>query len=259
MRPVQPRSVSSAMMSRRLATRSAMALARPRSARTSGLSAPGDRRLFDHAAVVARVQPVDELAHRQRIVDGAAQILSRPHLAGAQRERGLFQPGADQELLEGAFVLDVLRALAARHFVERRLGDVEMAALDQLRHLAEEEGEQQRADVGAVDVGVRHDDDLVIAQLVGVEFVLADRGAERGDQRADHLGAEHAVEARALDIEDLAAQRQDRLVLARAAALGRAAGAVALDDEDFGFRRVALLAVGQLAGQRGDVERALAR
>ena len=34
---------------------------------------------------------------------------------------------------------------------------------------------------------------------------------------------------------------------------------IALDDEDFGLRRIALLAIGELAGQRGDAERALAR
>ena len=70
--------------------------------------------------------------------------------------------------------------------------------------------------------------------------------------------AQHLVEARALDIEDLAAQRQHGLVLAVAALLGRAAGRVALDDEEFGLGRVLLLAVGELAGQRGDVERGLA-
>jgi hypothetical protein len=62
-----------------------------------------------------------------------------------------------------------------------------VAALDQLRHLPVEEGQQQRADVGAVDVGVGHDDDLVVAQLVDVELVAADAGAERRDQRADFL------------------------------------------------------------------------
>ena len=112
--------------------------------------------------------------------------------------------------------------------------------------------------MGAVDVGVRHDDDLVVAQLVGVELLAADAGAERGDQRADLLAAQHLVEARALDVEDLAAQRQHGLEFAVAALLGGAAGRVALDDEQFGLRRIALLAVGELAGQRGDVERALA-
>ena len=66
---------------------------------------------------------------------------------------------------------------------------------------------------------------------------------------------EHLVEARAFDVEDLAAQREHGLVLAVAALLGGAAGRVTLDDEEFGLGRILLLAVGELAGQRGDVER----
>src|SRR5690606_8324027 len=69
---------------------------------------------------------------------------------------------------------------------------------------------------------------------------------------------EHAVEARTLDVEDLAAQRQHRLVLAVAALLGRATGRVALDDEQLRQRRILFLAVRQLAGQAGDIQRALA-
>ena len=110
------------------------------------------------------------------------------------------------------------------------------------RHLAEEERQQQRADMRAVHVGVRHDDDAVVAQLADVEAALlrlaaADAGAQRGDQRADFLAAQHAVEAGALDVQDLALQRQDRLELAVASLLGRAAGAVTLDDEDLALRR----------------------
>jgi hypothetical protein len=71
--------------------------------------------------------------------------------------------------------------------VQRRLRDVDVAALDQLGHLAVEEREQQRADVAAVDVGVGHDDDAVVAQLGDVVVGLADAGAQRGDQRGDLL------------------------------------------------------------------------
>ena len=96
---------------------------------------------------------------------------------------------------------------AALDLVERRLGDEDMAALDQFPHLAEEKGEQQSADMRAVHVRIGHDDDLVVAQLVGVEVLAADAGAERRDQRADFLARQHLVEARALDIEDFPAQR----------------------------------------------------
>jgi hypothetical protein len=43
-----------------------------------------------------------------------------------------------------------------------------------------------------------------------------------------------------------------------AALLCRAAGGIALHQEEFGLGRVALLAVGEFSGQGGDVERALA-
>jgi uncharacterized protein YunC (DUF1805 family) len=58
-----------------------------------------------------------------------------------------------------------------------------------LGHLAEEERQQERANVRAVHVGVRHDDDLAVAQLREVELVAADAGAERHDEVADLLGA----------------------------------------------------------------------
>ncbi len=86
----------------------------------------------------------------------------------------------------------------------------------------------------------------------------ADAGAERGDQRGDLLGADQLVEARLLDVEHLAAQRQDRLELAVAPLLGRAAGRIALDDVELGLRRILFLAVGELAGQADAVQHALA-
>ena len=110
----------------------------------------------------------------------------------------------------------------------------------------------------AVDVGVGHDDDAVVAQLRRVEVLGADAAAERRDHRLDLVAAEHLVEARLLDVEDLALDRQDRLEAAVAPLLGRAAGRLALDDVDLAERRIALLAVGELAGQRAAVERALA-
>jgi hypothetical protein len=130
--------------------------------------------------------------------------------------------------------------------------------LDQLGHLAVEEGEQQGADVGAVDVGVGHQDDAVVAQLLGLVVVLADAGAERGDQGGDLLALQQLVEARLLDVEDLALERQDRLELAVAALLGRAACGVALDEVELAQRGVLFLAVGELAGQADAVEHALA-
>ena len=94
--------------------------------------------------------------------------------------------------------------------------------------------EQQRCDVLTVDVGVGHEHDLVIAQLGDVELVV-DARAERGDDRLDFGVLEDAIDTRLLDVDDLSAKREDRLVHRVSAGLGRAACGVALHDVDLDF------------------------
>ncbi len=49
------------------------------------------------------------------------------------------------------------------HFVKRRLRDKDAALFKQLRHLPEEESQQQGADMRPVHIGIRHQDNLSIA------------------------------------------------------------------------------------------------
>ncbi len=58
--------------------------------------------------------------------------------------------------------------------------------------------------MGAIDVGVGHDDDAVIAQLLDVEFFLADARTQSGNQSADLGRAEHFVKTGLLNVENLA-------------------------------------------------------
>ena len=124
--------------------------------------------------------------------------------------------------------------------------------------MAEEEGEQQGADVRAVDVGIGHQDELAVTQPGDVEVVLADAAAERGDHGANLFVAEHLVVACLLDVEDLASQRQDGLEAAVAALLGGAAGGFSLDEVEFATVGLALGAVRELAGQAAAIQRSLA-
>ena len=135
-------------------------------------------------------------------------------LAVRQHNRSRFRRTADQELLEFALVLDERFLAAALCPEKRRLRDVDVAAIDEVAHLPVEERQQQRANVRSVDVGVRHDDDAVVPHLAGVELVLTDAASQRRDDRADLFVAEHLVEARFLDVEDLALDGQHRLELA---------------------------------------------
>ena len=70
--------------------------------------------------------------------------------------------------------------------------------------------------------------------------------------------AQHLVVARLLDVEDLSLQRQNRLEAAIASLLGRAAGALTLDQVHFAAIGIALGAVGQLARQTAAIECAFA-
>ncbi len=209
-------------------------MAAPRGSPPLSAEQAGQRRLFDGEGRGAGGQAVDHGlgVAAARPPAGSRSCAGQAARRSAGRARPPSTPSSIRKDLHLGVVLEVARGLALGRLVERRLGDIEVAALDQLRHLPVEEGQQQGADVGAVDVGVGHDDDLVVAHLVGVEVVAADAGAQRRDQGADLLGAQHLVEAGALDVQDLAAQRQHGLVLAVAGLLGRAAGGVALDDEE---------------------------
>src|SRR5262249_26018608 len=87
----------------------------------------------------------------------------------------------------------------------------------------------------------------------------AGAAAERLYQVAELLVRAQLVGRRAGDVEDLAAQREDRLGLAVARLLGRAAGRIALDQEDLGALGRLPRAVGELAGQAQLARGALAR
>src|SRR5882762_3249780 len=87
----------------------------------------------------------------------------------------------------------------------------------------------------------------------------ADAAAERQGDIAKLLVAPHLLGRGARDVEDLAAQRQDRLGLAVARLFGRAAGAVALDEKDLGPGGGVAGAVGELAGEAQLAGRALPR
>src|SRR5262245_22297373 len=54
-----------------------------------------------------------------------------------------------QMLVQCALVFEVALSLTLLHFEQGRLGNIDVSALEQFRHLTEEERKQQRADVAA--------------------------------------------------------------------------------------------------------------
>ena len=84
----------------------------------------------------------------------------------------------------------------------------------------------------AVHIGIGHDDDLMIAELIDVELI-ADARAERNDQRIELVVAVDLIDARLLNVEHLAPHGENGLEAGVAPLNGAARGAVALDNVNF--------------------------
>src|SRR5688572_20997984 len=97
-----------------------------------------------------------------------------------------------------------------------------------------------------VDIGVRHDDDPLVSQIVGIAAVPA--AAAQGLNEISHflVGAD-LVGGGGSDVQDLASDRKNGLSLSVAGLLGGAAGAVAFYDKQFSAGGIVVRAVGKLA------------
>jgi hypothetical protein len=102
--------------------------------------------------------------------------------------------------------------------------------------------------VCAVDVGVGHDDHALVAQIIELEL-RAHLHAECEREIGQLLVAAHLLGAGAGDVQDFAAQRQDRLVSRERACLAEPPRGIAFDQEDFGVLLARARAIGELAGQ----------
>ena len=183
-------------------------------------------------------------------------------LVGERDELEFLGAERDEDAIELNVVIDVLLTLLALDLVKRGLRDEDVTAADELRHLVVEEGQEQSPDVGAVDVGIGHDDDAAVAELLDVEgsllIAVTDAGADGRDHGLDLGILEDLVEAGLLDVDQLSADREDRLEAAVTALLGATTCRVTLDDVELGEGGIALGAVGQLAGESATGEGALA-
>ena len=141
-------------------------------------------------------------------------------------------------------VVDVLLALLPLDLIQRRLRDINKPAIEQALHLAKNKRQQQRANMRSVDVGIRHDDDLVVTRLAGVEcafaLMITNAGSDSGDESAYFLVGEDLVDARFLGVDEFAAQRKNRLITTIASLFRGATGGIALDNVDFRERWIAL-------------------
>ena len=224
-----------------------------------------------HREALLGVADIDaaEAHHRQaargRVEGGLPELLGR-HLAQPLEAR--HRPAAFLQAVLAQLVLDVpqlavveavelaQRLLATRRHVdtvERRPGDEDVAGIDQGREMPEEQRQQQHLDVRAVDIGIRQDADLAVAQSgeVGPAATCMRIDTDRHGDVMDLVVGKEPVALGLPGVEQLAAQRQHGLAFLVTTHLGRAAGRIALDEEQLVAGHVGGFAVGELARQHG--------
>src|SRR5699024_11831609 len=82
------------------------------------------------------------------------------------------------ELIKFPVIEYIVFILALLDFIERRLGNIYVSRFYQRLHETVEECQKQRSDMRTVDIGIRHDYDLVIPCFGTVE-ILSDTHFER--------------------------------------------------------------------------------
>ena len=138
--------------------------------------------------------------------------------------------------------------LARTNEIKGQLGNKNIAISDEGLHVSVEERQEQRPDVGPIDISIGHDDDLAVTDFTEIEFI-ANPAAKGRDHGADFIVVQHLVQAGLLHVEDFAAQGQDGLEGTVTALFGAAASGVPFDDVDFRFFRILTGTVRQFPGR----------
>ena len=142
--------------------------------------------LFDNVAVAEPpAKLLDQPAGDGRATGRVMEVGAGNLRAFLKCQNRILQPSLHQVAVELALVFQIHLGLAALGAEQWRLRDVQEARLDQRAHVTEEKRQKQGPDVASVDIGVGHDDDLVVSRLVDFHFIISDPAADGGDQRAD--------------------------------------------------------------------------
>ena len=146
--------------------------------------------------------------------------------------------------------------------VQWRCSDVEMSVFNDLRHKAIEECHDESVDVRTVDIGIGHNDNLVISQFIDIGFSVIFALNTKADTDAlndihDRLGFENTMPLHLFYVQNLTSKRQNCLCITVATLLGRASRRVSLDEEYLAFFRVFIRAIGQFPRQTATCHHAL--
>ena len=110
--------------------------------------------------------------------------------------------------------------------------------------------------MGTVNIGISHNDDLVISQFGNIEIIM-NTGTKGGNHSLDLRIGVNLIQTGLFHVQNLTAQGQDRLGRAGTGRLGGATCGISLYDVDLAVLRILIGAVCQLSGQSHTIESGL--
>ncbi len=123
------------------------------------------RKRPQHLGLITPRHALNSGFYREIIAADTPKYITRQRLGSVVlwHQFSIFKGEIQKHPVQLVIILDVSFFLARRELIERRLRDINVAALNQFGHLAVEKCQEQRADMGSVDIRISHDDDPVIA------------------------------------------------------------------------------------------------
>ena len=138
--------------------------------------------------------------------------------------------------LKSLVIVEIFLLPLLRHYLIKRWhGNIHMSLIDKLRHKTVKQGQKQSRDMSTIHIRIGHDHDLVITKLRDIKIISVAFGktAAKGiDHSLDLCVGQHLVDGSLLYVEDLTADRKDRLIVTVSGCLGRTAGGISLYDKD---------------------------
>ena len=159
-----------------------------------------------HLSLIASRHPVNGDFDRKIVTANSSQHTpcQRRIRVVCRDDLGIRQGEVQKQLVELIIILDVGLLLPRGQLVERRLSDINMAPLDEFRHLAVKKREQQCPDMRPINIRIRHNDDAVIAQPADIKVIRTDSGAKRCNERANLIRRQHLVESGLFNVQNFA-------------------------------------------------------
>ena len=119
-----------------------------------------------------------------------------------------------------------------------------MAGLNNIWHVAEEESKKKCRNMRTIDIGIRHEDDLMITETVNIKLI-ADTYAETFNERDELSVCKHLIKTSTFGIKHLTTKWEDSLNLRIAAFLSRTSSGVTLYDEEFAIFSITRGTIGE--------------